>query len=66
MKGDDIPIAARIFSVVDLGEALLSDRPYRAALSEEETLQYIRSLAGIQFDPRVVEVFLRIVEEKQV
>jgi HD-GYP domain-containing protein (c-di-GMP phosphodiesterase class II) len=60
LKGEQIPLAARIFSVVDVWDALTSNRPYRAAWSEEEAIRYIQSQAGNQFDPKVVEVFLKI------
>lgn len=54
-----IPLAARIFAVVDVWDALTSDRPYRPAWSPEKALAYIRDQAGRHFDPAVVEVFLR-------
>lgn len=59
LKGEAIPLAARIFAVVDVWDALTSDRPYRPAWSQEEALAYIREQAGRHFDPRVVEAFLR-------
>ena len=58
LKGEEIPLAARIFSVVDVWDALRSDRPYRAAWSKETVLDYIHQRAGQQFDPQVVQVFL--------
>ena len=58
LSGDQIPFAARIFSVVDVWDALTSDRPYRAAWPEEKVLDYICSLSGTQFDPQVVKVCL--------
>ena len=58
LAGEQIPFSARIFSVVDVWDALTSDRPYRAAWPEEKVLEYIRSLAGTQFDPQVVSVCL--------
>ena len=58
LKGEQISLAARIFSVVDVFDALLSDRPYRSAWTKEKTLEYIRMQAGIHFDPEVVENFL--------
>ncbi|MBI5943907.1 MAG: PAS domain S-box protein [Chloroflexi bacterium] len=58
LKGEQIPLAARIFSIVDVYDALTSDRPYRAKWTREKTLDYIKSLDGIQFDPQVVKVFL--------
>ena len=58
LKGEQIPLAARIFAVVDVFDALLSDRPYRSAWTKEKILEYIRKEAGIHFDPKVVEHFL--------
>jgi HD-GYP domain-containing protein (c-di-GMP phosphodiesterase class II) len=58
LKGDQIPLAARIFAVVDVWCALRSDRPYRSAWSVEEAQEYICHHAGTHFDPRVVEIFL--------
>jgi HD-GYP domain-containing protein (c-di-GMP phosphodiesterase class II) len=57
--GKDIPLAARIFSVVDVWDALRSDRPYRKAWSKEKTLDHIKSLSGKDFDPTVVDVFVK-------
>jgi len=64
LKGEQIPLAARLFAVVDVWDALRSDRPYREAWSEEKTREYIKSLAGIQFDPEVVQVFLNVTGEE--
>jgi hemerythrin-like metal-binding protein/PAS domain S-box-containing protein len=58
LSGDQIPLAARIFAVIDVWDALTSDRPYRAAWPEEKVLDHIRSLAGIHFDPQVVKICL--------
>ena len=58
MKGVEIPLAARIFMVVDVWDALRSDRPYRAAMPVEEAYEIIQQDSGIYFDPRIVEVFL--------
>jgi putative nucleotidyltransferase with HDIG domain len=65
LKGEQIPLSARIFAVVDVWDALRSDRPYRPAWTEEKTKEYIGSLSGIQFDPEVVKVFLRAIAEKK-
>jgi PAS domain S-box-containing protein/putative nucleotidyltransferase with HDIG domain len=65
LKGEQIPLSARIFAVVDVWDALRSDRPYRRPWTEEKTKEYIRSLSGIQFDPKVVEVFFRTIVEKK-
>ncbi|MDZ4132792.1 MAG: GAF domain-containing protein, partial [Dethiobacteria bacterium] len=58
LKGKVIPLAARIFAVTDVYDALTSDRPYRKAWSKEKTLSHIREGSGKHFDPAVVEVFL--------
>lgn len=60
LKGEQIPFAARLFAVVDIWDALTSDRPYRAAWSQEKTLEYVKSLAGVHLDPRVTDLFLGI------
>ena len=57
LKGEEIPLEARIVAIVDTYDALMSDRVYRKAWSEEETLDYIRSMRGIKFDPKVVDEF---------
>ncbi len=57
-KGEEIPIAARIFSIIDVLDALTSDRPYRKAWTKKKALIYIREQAGLHFDPKVVEAFL--------
>ncbi len=63
LKGEEIPLSARIFAVVDVWDALRSDRPYRKAWPEEQVRAYIREQAGKSFDPRVVETFLRLLEQ---
>jgi HD-GYP domain-containing protein (c-di-GMP phosphodiesterase class II) len=57
LKGEQIPLAARIFAVVDVWDALTSDRPYRKAWSKEKTRQHIQAGAGTHFDPQVVKTF---------
>ena len=64
LSGEHIPIAARIFAVVDVYDALTSDRPYRTSWSQEKTLQYIRDLSGSHFDPQIVDAFLKMMEEE--
>jgi PAS domain S-box-containing protein/putative nucleotidyltransferase with HDIG domain len=64
LKGEQIPLAARIFAVVDVWDALTSDRPYRAAWSHEQALAYISEQAGKHFDPRVVDVFLDLIKNE--
>lgn len=61
LKGEQIPLAARIFAVVEVWDALTHDRPHRKALTEAQALAYIREQSGRHFDPRVVEAFLRLV-----
>jgi len=62
LSGEQIPLAARLFAVVDVYDALTSDRPYRPAWSHEEALTYIRSETDKHFDQKVVEVFLQIIK----
>ncbi|PYT36463.1 MAG: hypothetical protein DMF52_07550 [Acidobacteria bacterium] len=59
LKGEEIPITARILSVVDCFDALTSDRPYRKPLSPEEALKYVQSETGTSFDPAVVEALVK-------
>ena len=60
LKGDEIPLVARLFAVVNVWDALISDRPYRKAMNKEEALDLIVSESGSHFDPDVVESFLSI------
>lgn len=62
LKGEQIPLAARIFAVVDVWDALRSDHPYRPAWPEEKVLEHIREQAGKHFDPQVVETFFELLE----
>ncbi len=66
LKGEDIPLASRIIAVVDAYDAMTNDRPYRKALSHEEAAAELRREAGRQFDPRIVEAFLEVLEQKRV
>jgi PAS domain S-box-containing protein len=61
LAAEQIPLAARIFAVVDVWDALRSDRPYRSAWAEEQVLEYLRDQVGKHFDPKVAEAFLRLV-----
>lgn len=65
LKGEEIPLAARIFSVVDVWDALGSDRPYRKKLPKGEIIAYLKEQAGVLFDPRIVEVFLAMLREEE-
>jgi putative nucleotidyltransferase with HDIG domain len=58
LKGESIPLSARLFSIVDVFDALTSDRPYRAAWHLEKAYRYIEEQSGISFDPEIVQVFL--------
>jgi putative nucleotidyltransferase with HDIG domain len=60
LKGEQIPLAARIFAVVDVWDALTSDRPYRPAWTRDRALAFIREQAGDHFDPSVVEAFMQM------
>jgi PAS domain S-box-containing protein/putative nucleotidyltransferase with HDIG domain len=58
LKGEQIPLQARIFAIADVWDALTSNRPYRPAWPKKDALDYIKSGAGTHFDPQVVELFL--------
>jgi putative nucleotidyltransferase with HDIG domain len=62
LKGEEIPLEARIFAIVDVWDAITSDRPYRNSMSKEEAIQTICNGNGTQFDPKLVDVFLKIVD----
>jgi diguanylate cyclase (GGDEF)-like protein/putative nucleotidyltransferase with HDIG domain len=59
LKGEEIPVAARILSVVDCFDALTSDRPFRKPMSREEALKHVQGEAGASFDPAVVEALVK-------
>lgn len=63
LKGEQIPLAARLFAVVDVWDAIRSDRPYRSGWGEERALEFIRSVSGVHLDPRAVGFFLKVHEE---
>ena len=65
LRGEEIPILARMFSIVDAFDALTSKRPYRQKISTQEAVEYINEQAGILFDPEIVEVFNNLVKENQ-
>ena len=60
LKGDDIPLGARIFALADAFDAMTFDRPYSQAIPLEDARREIQRSAGTHFDPRVVETFLRL------
>jgi HD-GYP domain-containing protein (c-di-GMP phosphodiesterase class II) len=66
LKGNHIPLAARIFAVVDVWDALISDRPFRKAWSDDQASNYMREQAGSRFDPKMVDTFLNADIKKKV
>ena len=66
LKGENIPIAARIFAVADVWDAIRSDRPYNKAWQREEAVKYFVEQSGQHFDPRVVNVFLKLIEQGEI
>jgi PAS domain S-box-containing protein len=64
LKGEQIPLAARIFAVVDNWDALLSDRPYRKAWPRNKVIAYLKESSGTILDPKIVEIFLRMMESE--
>jgi HD-GYP domain-containing protein (c-di-GMP phosphodiesterase class II) len=65
LKGEEIPLAARIFAIVDVWDALLSDRPYRKTWTKKETIEYILRESGTRFDPKIVKIFLEMMSETE-
>jgi len=65
MKGEEIPLAARLFAIVDVWDALLSDRPYRKKMLRKKVIAYLREKSGQLFDPRLVDIFLSDVEREE-
>jgi len=63
LKGEEIPLAARIFAIADVWDALTSDRPYRSAWSTEKTCQHIQEQSGSHFDPQVTAIFVKMLDE---
>jgi len=66
LKGEEIPLSARIFAVVDVWDALSSDRPYREAWGKEQVAQYLINESGKHFDPHVVNKFLAMMEKGEI
>jgi putative two-component system response regulator len=65
LKGEEIPLSARLFAIADVWDALTSDRPYRPAWSQEEARIYIREQSGKHFDPQVVDLFFQVIPQDQ-
>lgn len=64
LKGEEIPLAARVFAVADAYDALRSERPYRSGWSDDKAREYIRQQAGEIFDPDVVAAFMAVIDEE--
>jgi HD-GYP domain-containing protein (c-di-GMP phosphodiesterase class II) len=64
LENSEIPLAARIFAIVDVFDALTSDRPYRKAWSREKALDHIKQESGKHFDPQIVNNFLKLISDK--
>ena len=65
LRGEEIPILARIFAIVDAFDALTSKRPYRKKIPTQEAVEYLREQSGILFDPNMIDVFEKVVMESQ-
>jgi putative two-component system response regulator len=61
LSGEDIPIGARIITIVDAYDAMTTDRPYRAALRQDEVIRRLNGGRGTQFDPEMLDVFLELI-----
>ncbi len=64
LKGEEIPLAGRIFAVVDVWDALTSDRPYRKAWTAKKALNYIQNQSGKHFDPQIVDIFMALIKSE--
>ena len=64
IEGEEIPLECRILAVVDAYDAMTKDRPYRSAMRHEEAIAELKRCAGTQFDPSLVELFLKALEEE--
>jgi HD-GYP domain-containing protein (c-di-GMP phosphodiesterase class II) len=65
LKGDEIPLGARVVAVCDAFDAMTTDRPYRDTISEAEAIEELRRCAGTQFDPLVVDAFCRVISRER-
>jgi PAS domain S-box-containing protein len=65
LKGEEIPLAARLFSIVDVWDALSNDRPYRKKLPQAEVIHYMREKSGSHFEPKLIDLFLAIIEAQE-
>ncbi|MFO8057337.1 MAG: response regulator [bacterium] len=65
IAGEDIPLGARILAVADSYDAMTSDRPYRKAMSRDESIKELKKFAGSQFDPRLVDIFIQVLQKPE-
>jgi len=65
LKGNDIPLSARLFAIVDAWDALISNRPYHQGLDSDKAMEEIRAGSGSQFDPDLVEIFCKYIQARQ-
>jgi HD-GYP domain-containing protein (c-di-GMP phosphodiesterase class II) len=65
LKEEEIPISARIFSIVDVWDALTNDRPYRNALPHAEVIEFLKSECGKHFDPHILEAFMQLIKSAE-
>lgn len=65
LQGEEIPLAARLFAVIDVYDALTSDRPYRKGWSQQEAIAHLHALSGTHFDPRAIKAFLKMLSAKE-
>ena len=63
LSGEDIPLPCRILAIADAYDAMTNDRPYRRAMTRKEAIVELRRCAGVQFDPELVEKFIKIIKE---
>ncbi len=66
LKGDEIPLLSKILCAADVYDSMISDRPYRSSLGRERAISELKRCSGTQFDTRVVEAFLRVLESKKI
>jgi len=66
IKGENIPIEGRCLCIVDAFDAMTTDRPYRKALSTKQAIVELKKFSGIQFDPKLTEIFVKLVEEGKI
>jgi HD-GYP domain-containing protein (c-di-GMP phosphodiesterase class II) len=64
LKGEEIPLLARILTIADIYDAITTDRPYRKMMSRDEAIKELRSSAGNKLDPKLVETFIELIAQK--